>query len=203
MTTLEELLKKSESLARFARHDINITTKELARYVIALSIELRKLMAPEPVADTPDPVRADPLQKLTDAELKDAIDIHVSLGADLEDKTLRALLELEDRRAVRPDPVREELLAALKKIADHRDVLGDAASNLITVRLMALSAIARAGSPAPAQDTCRLCSHPKHTDRCEEDAPNAQFRCACAGECPHGKDALYCSNCRAAQEKPK
>ncbi len=57
MIKREELLKRSESLALFARHDTNSTTKELARYVMALSIEVRKLMAPESVADTPDPVR--------------------------------------------------------------------------------------------------------------------------------------------------
>lgn len=45
---------------------------------------------------------------------------------------------------------------------------------------------------------CNLCGHDKHTTRCEEDAPNAQFRCACAGECPHGKDVLYCKDCNVA-----
>ncbi len=46
---------------------------------------------------------------------------------------------------------------------------------------------------------CKLCPHPKHDSRCEEDAPNAQFRCGCAGPCPHGKDGAYCTQCNVPQ----
>lgn len=42
--------------------------------------------------------------------------------------------------------------------------------------------------------TCKLCGH-AHTSKCKEDAPNAQFRCACPGECVHHKHLAYCSEC--------
>lgn len=48
----------------------------------------------------------------------------------------------------------------------------------------------------PVFEVCRLCGHPKHTVRCEESAPNAQFTCACSGECPHGRHPFYCSLCK-------
>jgi hypothetical protein len=76
--------------------------------------------------------------------------------------------------------------------------------DLVTVNRDKLEAIARRvigrlqQPPADTPTPCKLCGHAKHAERCEEDAPNAQFRCACAGECPHGKDALYCKQCRDA-----
>jgi hypothetical protein len=58
---------------------------------------------------------------------------------------------------------------------------------------------------AAQPDKCRLCNHAHHNGiRCEDDAPNAQFRCGCHGECPHRKDPLYCRKCAgtAAQSEP-
>lgn len=46
---------------------------------------------------------------------------------------------------------------------------------------------------------CKLCGH-DHTGRCMEDAPNAQFRCACPGECQHGKHPAYCRDCHSEWE---
>jgi hypothetical protein len=45
-----------------------------------------------------------------------------------------------------------------------------------------------------AQVACPLCHH-VHVGRCEENAPNAQFTCACSGPCMHGKDPAYCRQC--------
>ncbi len=42
--------------------------------------------------------------------------------------------------------------------------------------------------------TCKLCNH-EHVGRCGESAPNAQFTCACPGECQHGKHPAYCKAC--------
>lgn len=36
--------------------------------------------------------------------------------------------------------------------------------------------------------------------RCAEDAPNAQFTCACPGECQHGKHPDYCAQCSLGKE---
>lgn len=41
---------------------------------------------------------------------------------------------------------------------------------------------------------CRLCGH-EHAGRCAEPAPNAQFTCACPGECAHGKHPACCREC--------
>lgn len=46
----------------------------------------------------------------------------------------------------------------------------------------------------PPPTPCRLCGH-VHTSRCKERAPNAQFTCACPGECAHGKHPAYCREC--------
>jgi len=45
--------------------------------------------------------------------------------------------------------------------------------------------------------TCKLCGHTRHETRCEEAASNAQFTCACPGECAHGKHPNYCADCAA------
>jgi hypothetical protein len=49
-------------------------------------------------------------------------------------------------------------------------------------------------APLPDIKACGLCSH-IHMGRCKEYAPNAQFSCACPGECPHGGHPAYCNKC--------
>jgi hypothetical protein len=56
------------------------------------------------------------------------------------------------------------------------------------------------GAPLPDIKACGLCSH-IHMGRCKEYAPNAQFSCACPGECPHGRHPAYCSKCNEPEIK--
>jgi hypothetical protein len=56
------------------------------------------------------------------------------------------------------------------------------------------------GAPLPDIKACGLCSH-IHMGRCKEYAPNAQFSCACPGECPHGGHPAYCSKCNEPEIK--
>lgn len=54
-------------------------------------------------------------------------------------------------------------------------------------------------SASPMPETCPLCEHPEHTERCQGNAPNAQFRCGCNGPCPHGREKWYCKVCASPQ----
>lgn len=109
------------------------------------------------------------------------------------------------------DPIVEQLVEALREWFDYEDFcaknhthvlpdvyLKEGQRRWFKFREDAHAALKAAESAKVTEPVrCKLCNHPPHTERCQEDAPNAQFRCSCAGECLHGKDALYCRDCAA------
>ena len=78
----------------------------------------------------------------------------------------------------------EHFLPKVNYGASFLDAKAIEAVNLFECEIEKLRRMAR----IETTEMCSQCNHPVHSKRCTEDAPNAQFRCACPGDQNENKD---------------